>query len=140
MRVTTVVLMALMIDAFVLFGVPYMLFDSPQPLGNSPIGAFVAGDMSHPDELTMQEDNATKWVNWDTNIPVVSEILGGIIGLSSLISLFIEFGRLIISMVTFPFDLFKVYGLPAMWAVLIGVIYYAINITAAIQLGSGRQT
>jgi len=146
MRITPIVLIALMMDIFILFGAPALVGDAARPLGGHILGEFVAGDMAHPNELTMRTDNVMSWINMDTGGGVISQTLTSIIGVAAIVAIFAVFlAQLVFGLITFPFTLFTSFGLAAtpggaMFAIIIASLYMLLNITAAIELTSGRPT
>ena len=142
MRITPIVLVALMMDIFIFFGAPALVGDAPQPFSSGTLlGKFYTGDMNHADEITMNKDNITGWVNLTPQQGITSDILSSIMTVVATIDIFLTFiTGIVINAITFPFDLLWRYHLNTMFAVIAGAIYSLLNITAIIELASGRRT
>ena len=143
MRVTVVLVFALLLDAFILFGVPYMLPADPGAgaISDRPLSKFITGNYSDPDTLELKYENAPEWVNLLTNIPIIGEFMASTVsGVTLFMGLVADFGVLIMGLILFPFTLSRLYGLQVAYSVIFGVLYYAINLTALLQLVAGRAT
>lgn len=141
MRITPVLLIALVMDIFVIFGIPAIIGDVPADLTGHILGSFVSGDASHPDSLEFKNSTVLSWVNLEPGGDIFSELVAGIVGILATIQIFITFITLFVfKMITFPYDLLMNYHLPTMYAIILGSIYSLLNITAVIELASGRGT
>lgn len=146
MRITPIVMIALMMDIFIMFGAPALVGSAPIPLGGHILGEFVSGDMAHPDELTLETSNVVGWLDYETDGGTISQLISTIIGVAAVVAIFATFlAELVLGLITFPFTLFKDFGLmnsagSAMFAVILSALYMLLNITAAIELTSGRGT
>lgn len=147
MRITPIVLIALMMDVFILFGAPALVGDAPKPLTGHILGEFVTGDMSHPDNLTLDSGGVLGWINVNSGGEgIISDTLSSIVGVAAVVAIFAAFlTELVLGLITFPFTVFTQFGLTgtpgsAMFAVILASLYMLLNITAAIELTSGRGT
>ena len=144
MKITGILLIALVMDAFLLFGIPALMPGAgAQPLEGHLLGKFVVGDMAHPDELEMNKTGISAWVNLvPQGAGIISDVLSTLVSVIATIAIFITFAvDIVIGLIAFPFTLFTTY-LPnsPVFAVLIGAIYVLVNTTALITLASGRDT
>lgn len=146
MRITPIVLIAMFMDIFILFGAPALIGESAQPLGGHILGEFVEGDMAHPDELEMRTENVLSWFSYESDGGTISQLISTIVGVAAVVAIFAAFlANLVLGLITFPFTLFMEFGLAttpggAMFSVILASLYMLLNITAAIELTSGRGT
>jgi hypothetical protein len=138
-NITPIVLIALVMDIFVIFGVPALIGPTPMVLSDHILGVFVFGDAANSSSLHINETGVTDLVSTSTgggSMNLLEMAWSGIAVAATLVNFI---ARLIINMITFPFDLVN-FGLPSMWAVILGSIYALLNITALAQLITGRST
>jgi hypothetical protein len=147
MRITPIVMIALMMNIFVLFGAPALVGDAPKPLAGHLLGEFVSGDMAHPTNLTMRTSNVVGWIDTTGGgSGLFSTLVGSIVSVAAVVVVFATFlAQIVLGMITFPFTIFTQFGLTgtpgsAMFAVILASVYMLLNITAAIELTSGRPT
>jgi hypothetical protein len=143
MKVTPIVIYAVILDIFMLFGVFYLMPAAPGlgAIGSDhPLSQFVAGNYSDPDSLTIEYQHAPVWANFLSNIPFVGDLVASVVTANFFVGVIASFGILVMGMLTFPFTLAQTYHLPVLFTVLFGAIYYILNIAALVGLLSGRAT
>ena len=143
MKITPVLIFAVILDIFMLFGTVYLLPTSPglgSISGDHPLSQFISGNLSDPSTLTLQYQRAPQWANFLSNIPFVGDLVASVVTANFFVGVIADFGILVMGMIVFPFTLAQTYHLPILFAALFGVIYYILNISALVGLLSGRAT